>query len=193
MQFPKSVIDAALRQESAGHFAPPPPRLRVLGVDTSLRSTGLGIVEFDAGRLRYVDARPVRNKPTLSLTECLLNLRKTTEAYIEEFKPDEAAFEGVFFFRNPKTALILGQARGVILCACAAAGIPSYEYPPKRVKQAATGAGAAVKGQVQAMMKALFSLDVLPQEDAADALAIAVAHAHERENEEIAKSRNHIL
>jgi len=182
MKFPKSVVDAALRQKDGERGQECPrqrPCQRVLGVDASLRSTGLGIVESVGGVLKCVDARHVKNKPALLLSECLANLKRTTEAYIEEFKPDEAAFEGIFFFKNPKTALILGHARGVILSVCAAAGIPVYEYPPTRVKQATTGGGAAVKGQMQAMMMSMLKLPELPQEDAADALAIAITRIHE--------------
>ena len=195
MRFSKSVINAALGQEKLRDEIPPNAqrrsavavaadtaaafKFRVLGVDASLRCAGLGVVEYDQGKLRFIDARCVRNKPSLRLSECLVNLRNATEAYIAEFKPDEAAFEGVFFFQNAKTALILGHARGVMLGACGASGIPVYEYSPKRVKQAVTGGGAAVKGQIQAMMKAMLNLPELPQEDAADALAIAITRIHE--------------
>ena len=182
MRFSKSVIDAALKQSVSASVPPAtarPTTLRVLGVDASLRSAGLGIVEFERGVMRCIDARCVKSKPTLRLSECLVNLRAATDAYIAEFKPDEAALEGIFFFHNAKTALILGHARGVILSSCAAAGIPAYEYPPTRVKQAVTGGGAAVKGQMQAMMKSMLGLPELPQEDAADALAIAVTRIHE--------------
>jgi len=173
MKFPKSVVDAALRQNGGGA-----PR-RVLGVDASLRSTGLGVVEADAGGMKYVDAKCVRNKPALRLSECLVNLKNATEEYVREHRPDEAAFEGIFFCKNARTSLILGHARGVIMAVCAAAGIPVYEYPPTRVKQATTGGGAAAKGQTQAMMMGMLNLPELPQEDAADALAIAVTRIHE--------------
>jgi len=176
MKFPKSVVEEVRRQECLRHT---PAKLRVLGVDASLRSTGLGIVEAEGGILKYVDARCVKNKPALLLSECLVNLKVATEAYIEEFKPDEAAFEGIFFCKNARTALIMGHARGVILSCCAAAGIPAYEYPPTRVKQATTGGGGAVKGQMQAMMMSMLDLPELPREDAADALAIAITRIHE--------------
>ncbi|MGI5869437.1 MAG: crossover junction endodeoxyribonuclease RuvC [Kiritimatiellia bacterium] len=158
----------------------PPARLRVLGIDASLRSTGLGIVESEAGALRMVDCRPVRNRPGAPLSQCLLNLAETLRNYIAEFQPGEAAMEGIFFCKNARTALLLGHARGVLLSVCAEAGIPVHEYPPTRIKQAVTGTGSATKAQIQHMMKRIFALPELPQEDAGDALAIAVTHLHTR-------------
>jgi crossover junction endodeoxyribonuclease RuvC len=178
MRLSQSVLEALRRQEEPRHFTPP-AKLRVLGVDASLRSTGLGVVEMSQGRLSYIDARPVKNKPVLRLSECLLNLRNVVDAYIEEFKPEEVAFEGIFFSQNARTSLILGHARGTILSVCAEAGLPAYEYPPRRVKQAATGTGTASKDQMRLMMQRVLALESLPQEDAADALAIAVTHIHE--------------
>lgn len=157
-----------------------PPRLRVLGIDASLRSTGLGIVESADGALRMIDCRPVKNRPGTPLSQCLLNLAETLKTYLVEFKPDEAAMEGVFFCKNARTALLLGHARGVLLAVCAEAGVPVCEYPPTRVKQAVTGTGSATKDQVQRMMMRTLALPGLPQEDAGDALAIAITHLHAR-------------
>ena len=88
--------------------------------------------------------------------------------------------EGIFFCKNPRTALLLGHARGVLLSVCAEAGVPVYEYPPTRVKQAVTGTGSATKDQIQRMMMRVLALPELPQEDAGDALAIAITHLHTR-------------
>jgi crossover junction endodeoxyribonuclease RuvC len=90
------------------------------------------------------------------------------------------AIEGAFFHKNAKTAMILGQARGVAIAACAARGLPIYEYAPRRVKQAVVGAGGASKDQVRQMVMAMLGLREEPQEDASDALAIAVCHLHNR-------------
>lgn len=157
-----------------------PAKLRVLGIDASLRSTGLGVVESSAGAMRMVDCRPVKNRPGTPLSQCLLNLAETLRNYIVEFKPDEAAMEGIFFCKNARTALLLGHARGVLLSVCAEAGIPVYEYPPTRIKQAVTGTGSATKEQIQRMMMRVLALPDLPQEDAGDAIAIAITHLHTR-------------
>jgi crossover junction endodeoxyribonuclease RuvC len=95
-------------------------------------------------------------------------------------RPDCAAVEGVFHCRNARTALVLGQARGVVMLTCAAAGLPVYEYAPRRVKQAVVGTGTAPKEQLSRMIAALLGLPEPPQEDAADALALAVCHVHSR-------------
>ena len=155
-------------------------RVRILGVDTSLRSTGLAVIEAEGARMDFVDCRPIRNPARLTLPECLVNIAETLERYIDEFKPDEVAMEGIFFCKNARTSLVLGHARGVVVATCARRGLPMAEYPPARVKQAVTGTGRATKDQMQRMMQRVFGLPELPQEDSADALAIALAHAHSR-------------
>ena len=110
----------------------------------------------------------------------LVRIADTLDAYLDEFRPDEVAMEGIFFCKNARTSLVLGHARGVVVATCARRGLPMAEYPPARVKQAVTGTGRATKGQMQRMMQRVFALPDLPQEDAADALAIAMTHAHAR-------------
>lgn len=162
------------------HTLPPSPSVRVLGIDASLRSTGIAVIEARGSVMNALDCRPIKNAQTLPLSACLLNLAETLRAYIDEFKPQEAAVEGIFFCKNAKTSLILGQARGTLISVCAAAAIPVYEYTPTRIKQAATGTGGASKEQMRRMMQRLLNLKELPQEDAADALAIAMTHLHNR-------------
>lgn len=157
-----------------------PERVRILGVDTSLRCTGLAVVESEGTSVRFVDCRPIRNPARLTLPECLVNIAETLERYIDEFAPDEVAMEGIFFCKNARTSLVLGHARGVVVATCARRSLPMAEYPPARVKQAVTGTGRATKDQMQRMMQRVFGLPQLPQEDSADALAIALAHAHSR-------------
>ena len=167
-----------------GAPAVPPPdpaaRVRVVGIDTSLRCTGLAVVDAVGARFEFVDCRPVPNPARRTLPECLLNIADTLGAYLEEFRPDEVAMEGIFFCKNARTSLILGHARGVVVETCARRGLPMHEYPPARVKRAVTGSGSATKDQMQRMMQRVFGLPELPQEDSADALAIALAHLHER-------------
>ena len=92
--------------------------------------------------------------------------------------PAAVAVEGIFCGKFVKTATLLGHARGVVLAAAAAAGLPVYEYEPTRVKQAIVGTGTAVKAQMQLMMRSLLHLEETPAEDEADALAIAMCHLH---------------
>jgi crossover junction endodeoxyribonuclease RuvC len=152
--------------------------LRVLGIDTSLRGTGIGVVEQQAGRIRGLAYDVLRNPPARPLSDCLVHIQNSLNAILDEFHPDVVAVEGVFFSRYVKTTLILGEARGVVIATCAAAGLPIYEYAPRRVKQAVVGYGAATKQQIQAMVVQQLGLGKPPPEDAADALAIALCHLH---------------
>ena len=95
---------------------------------------------------------------------------------IDQYQPDHIAIERIFMARSAESALKLGQARGVALLAAARHSIPLFEYEAKKVKQAVVGSGAATKAQVQRMVQVLLSLEGMPQEDAADALAIALCH-----------------
>ncbi|MCX7006294.1 MAG: crossover junction endodeoxyribonuclease RuvC [Kiritimatiellaeota bacterium] len=151
--------------------------MRIIGLDVSLRCTGLGVIERRAGRLAAVEYGLVRNKPGVPHTTCLLTLQRDLAAALERAKPDAAAIEGGFFFKNAKTAMILGEARGVVIATCAAAGVPVYEYAPRLVKQSLTGFGAAEKAQVAKMVVTILGLRETPAEDAADALALAICHA----------------
>lgn len=155
-------------------------KVRILGVDTSLRSTGLGVIDVDGMKITYVASTNISNPAKRSLPDCLKHIREVVEEYLSLYKPDEVAIEGVFYSRNLKTTLILGEARGVVICCCAEHGLPIYEYSPKRVKQATTGTGTAIKEQMQRMIAAQLALDFMPQEDAADALSIALSHSHAR-------------
>lgn len=150
--------------------------LLVLGVDTSLRSTGLGLVEHEAGRVRGIAYDLIRNPAKLPLSAALVNIYDTMTSVIAEFQPDVIAVEGFFFSKFPQSAMILGQARGVVIAAAAKAGIAVFEHEPRRVKQAVAGYGAATKEQMQRMVVSMLGLDKTPPEDAADALAIAICH-----------------
>lgn len=179
-QHPASGIPSG---RSAGCVVPVPTEgapLRILGIDTSLRSTGLAILETDGRTQRVLDLRPIPNPAKRPLGECLCVIRETLSAYLRQWTPHEAAMEGIFFMRNARTSLILAHARGVVIETCAEAGLTPVEYPPSRVKKALTGGGAATKANMRAMIQRLFSLPELPQEDAADALAIALTHLHAR-------------
>ncbi|MCC5849765.1 MAG: crossover junction endodeoxyribonuclease RuvC [Verrucomicrobia bacterium] len=153
--------------------------VRILGIDTSLRSTGIGVLTSDGFRHQVVTYGTITAPRTWPLSRCLNNLREKLEEIISAEKPVVAAVEGIFFCKNVKTAVILGQARGVVIATCTAAGLPVYEYAPRSVKQGVVGRGAADKSQVAQMVKVLLGLPEVPQNDAADALAIAHCHANQ--------------
>ncbi len=155
-------------------------RMRVLGIDTSLRSTGVGVVESRGSAISAVEYGRLHNTDRLLLSECLRRLDAGIRELIVRTRPEVAAIEDIFFCKNARTALVLGEARGVVIAACAASGLPVFAYAPRRVKQAIAGNGAADKSQVCKMVMALLALKEAPQEDAADALAIAVCHLHGR-------------
>jgi crossover junction endodeoxyribonuclease RuvC len=109
----------------------------------------------------------------------LQKIYRDLTALIAEHQPTEGAVEQLFFSRNVKTALAVGQARGVALLALAEGGVPIYEYTPLQVKQSVVGYGRAEKKQIQELVKLLLGLETVPQpDDAADALAIAICHIH---------------
>ena len=152
--------------------------MTILGIDTSLRSTGFGVLKVEGSRLLAVDYGNIRNAPRLPLTSCLKAIHSKVEELIAVHSPDVMAIESVIYGKNAGTMLVLGEARGAVLAAAADAGLPVYEYEPRRMKKAVCGNGLAEKEQIQRMVKVLLNLPELPQNDAADALGLAVCHAH---------------
>jgi crossover junction endodeoxyribonuclease RuvC len=151
----------------------------VLGVDPGLATTGYGVVRETPGGLQSVAFGVVKTPPHLSLPERLQQLYRELSALIREHQPDESAVEELFFSRNVRTAMSVGQARGVVLLALADAALPVTEYTPLTIKQAISGFGGADKVQMQTMVKMLLRLESVPQpDDAADALAVAICHLH---------------
>ena len=154
--------------------------MRILGIDTSLRSTGIGIVEEQGSRLLPVFFGHIKNPPGRPLSESLLFLREELEKIIAKHEPEVAAVEGIFYARNVKTALLLSHARGTLIAQCAKQGLPVFEYEPRKVKMAVGGYGGAGKEQIQEMVKTLLHLSETPPHDAADALALAITHLHNK-------------
>lgn len=149
-----------------------------LGIDPGTATTGYGLVRLTRdGELVSVTfgiiSTPKDATPSARLEMLYNQLRKL----IKEHKPDTAAVEKLFFARNVTTALAVGQARGVVMLCLQQAGVETFEYTPKEVKQAVAGYGNAEKRQVQEMVRALLQLDSIPKpDDAADALAVAITH-----------------
>lgn len=152
--------------------------MTVLGIDTSLRSTGYGVLVAEGSRLSCRTWGHVPNGPKLPLTACLRAIHAKVAELIAEYRPDVMAVESVIYGKNAGTMLVLGEARGAVLTAAADAGLAVYEYEPRRMKRAVCGNALAEKVQVQRMIKTLLGLAELPQNDAADALGLAVCHVH---------------
>ena len=152
----------------------------VLGIDPGTATTGYGLVrENPDGSLTVVEYGAILTPAKLPMPERLLELHKRLNEILLLHKPDTGAVEKLFFQSNVRTALSVGQARGVALLALAQAGLEVAEYTPLQVKSAVAGYGGAGKDQVQYMVRALLELSQVPTpDDAADALAVAICHVH---------------
>lgn len=153
--------------------------MRVLGIDPGTAITGYGLVEEVRGDLKLVAFGVIRTPADQSLPRRLQLIYHAVSDLAEEWEPEAAAVEELFFSRNVRTAMSVGQARGVALLALADAGLDVAEYTPLAIKQAVTGYGNADKMQVQEMVRLLLELAEVPRpDDAADALAVAICHLH---------------
>ena len=151
----------------------------VLGVDPGLATMGYGLVRETEDGLQAVAYGVVTTLAKYTLPERLQQLYRELLALIQLYRPDESAVEELFFSRNVRTAMSVGQARGVTLLALADAGLSVTGYTPLAIKQAVSGFGGADKTQVQAMVRMLLTLESIPRpDDAADALAVAICHLH---------------
>jgi len=157
--------------------------MRVFGIDCGTEITGYGVVETEESaresRLVMKAMGAIRLKKTLSTAERLLQVFRELTAEMERWEPDTVAIEEVFYSVNAKSALKLGQVRGVALLAAASGQLPVAEYAPLKIKSSVVGYGLAKKEQVQFMVARLLGLAEVPEPaDAADALAIAICHIH---------------
>jgi crossover junction endodeoxyribonuclease RuvC len=151
----------------------------VLGVDPGLATTGYGLVASDGQALWPIAYGVIRTPAHTPVSERLVLLHRKLGEIIRQHHPDVSAVEELFFATNARTAMIVGEARGVLLYALAEAGLSVAEYTPLQIKQAVTGYGKADKHQVQQMVRHLLGLDDVPRpDDAADALAVAICHHH---------------
>ncbi|GHB09440.1 crossover junction endodeoxyribonuclease RuvC [Salinicola rhizosphaerae] len=151
----------------------------LLGIDPGSRVTGYGVVDVSA-KPRYVASGCIRIEGE-DLAQKLARVYAGVSELIGQYRPGEFAIERVFMAKNADSALKLGQARGTAIVCAANHGIGVHEYAARQVKQAITGNGGADKSRVQHMVMAILSLDALPPEDAADALAIALTHGYARQ------------
>jgi crossover junction endodeoxyribonuclease RuvC len=152
--------------------------VRILGLDPGLGTTGWGLIEADANRLRHLANGQLKTDSSAPLARRLAHLADQLDALIADNHPDSAAVEEVFVNKNPQSTLKLGQARGVVIMVAARAGIDVGEYAPRLIKKAVVGIGNAEKAQVHAMVARLLPGAKIGGPDAADALAVAITHAH---------------
>ena len=151
----------------------------ILGIDPGYAIVGYGLIEYVGNRFRVFDYGSIQTKAGVPTNERLKIIYDSMTELIAKHKPDAMAVEELFFNTNSKTAIVVAEARGIILLSAINAGLDIAEYTPLQVKQAVTGYGRADKNQVQQMTKALLGLDKVPKpDDTADALAIAICHAH---------------
>ncbi len=162
--------------------------MRVLGIDPGSETTGWGVIETEGRKIKLVEFGTVRAPARESFPSRLLKIFSGVEEIISSFRPDACSVEEAFYAANVKTALKLGQVRGVVLVAAERARVEIHEYSPRLVKQTVVGYGNAEKHQVQEMVRILLGLSQVPEpHDAADALANAICHVHH------AGSRDRIL
>jgi crossover junction endodeoxyribonuclease RuvC len=154
--------------------------MRVLGIDCGGEYTGYGVVEMHpTGKLCCLTSGAIKLSPREKLATRLSRIYMHLGAIISEHQPDEVAIEDVFYALNVKSALKLGQVRGVAMLAAASAGLEVSEYSPLTIKSSVVGYGRAEKQQVQHMVTRLLELSEPPEPlDASDALAIAICHLH---------------
>lgn len=150
--------------------------MKILGIDPGSGTIGFGLIER-AHRPRMLDGGIIQTTIGDEVAARLVELYESLSELVEEFQPDVAAVEKLFFAQNVTTAMNVSQARGVILLALAKNNVPIYEYTPLQIKMAMTGYGRATKAQIQEMVRVQLNLKKKPSpDDAADALAVALTH-----------------
>ena len=151
--------------------------MRILGIDPGSNATGYGVLENGQGGLVHLAHGTLRPQRGASVAVRLATIQHQLAEVIALHEPEVAVVEEIFVAASPRSALVLGQARGVALAAAAAAGLSVVEYGARQIKLAATGSGNAAKKDVQAMVARRLGLARAPAADAADALAGALCHA----------------
>ncbi len=155
--------------------------MRIIGIDPGFAILGYGVVEKIGNSYKPVAYGSITTPSGMDMSERLKVVYKNLMDIIDRYEPTEASIEELFFNKNAKTALMVGQARGVAMLACANSDLDIYEYTPLQIKQGVVGYGRAEKKQVQMMMKSILKLKEVPKpDDTADALAAAICHGNQR-------------
>ena len=145
-----------------------------IGIDPGTIRTGYGVVQRVGSQLRWMASGTITTDGKVPMEERLLFIHRQLEEILTTYSPNEAAVEDVFFAKNAKSSLKLGQVRGAILLTMARRGIPVSSFPPALVKRSVVGSGRADKKQVQRVVQAILGLKALPAEDEGDALAVTI-------------------
>lgn len=153
--------------------------MRILGIDPGYAIMGWGVIEKTGSSFRPVAYGSIETDKDMPMPDRLKHLYSGLMEVIANYDPAEASIEELYFNNNAKTAIFVGEARGVALLACINSGLDIFEYTPLQIKTAMTGYGRAEKKQIQAMVKMILALDSVPKpDDTADALAAAICHAY---------------
>ena len=153
--------------------------MRIIGIDPGYAIMGWGILDLKGNKFSVVDYGSITTDAGEDAAKRLQHIYAELGAIIAKYEPEEAAIEELFFNNNAKTVILVGEARGIAVLACANAGLEISEYTPLQIKQALVGYGRADKKQVQAMVKAILNLKEVPRpDDTADAVAAAICHGH---------------
>ena len=150
--------------------------MKVLGIDPGLGVTGYAVIERVDGKILLLEAGVIRGRSKKTLPERIHEIYVGLEEIVNQFKPDAMGLEELYsFYKRPRTAILMGHARGAIILAAANAGIPVYSYSATRIKKVVTGSGQATKSQMQRAIMREFNLTEIPKPpDVADALGIAL-------------------
>lgn len=150
----------------------------ILGIDPGLAIVGYGVIQYEGNRYKVIDYGCITTDANMVFPERLKIIYDDMTDLINKYNPDDLAIEELFFNKNVKTAIKVGQARGVEILAAVNNGIDVYEYTPLQIKQSVVGYGRAEKRQVQEMVRILLNLKEVPKpDDVADALAVAICHS----------------
>ncbi|MDP3920308.1 MAG: crossover junction endodeoxyribonuclease RuvC [Candidatus Omnitrophota bacterium] len=152
--------------------------MRILGVDPGSWRTGVGVIEIHAGQYQLVHVEVVKIAQGLAIPKRLERIHEGLGEVIRRFSPDIMALESVFFGKDIRALVRIGEARAAAMLAASEQDVPVVEYAPAKVKQSISGSGRASKEQMQYMVKSLLKLQSAPPSDGADALAVAICHAH---------------
>ena len=153
--------------------------MRILGIDPGYAILGWGVLDLQGNHFSVIDYGAVTTDASMEMPMRLQHIFTELNSIIGFYKPDAASIEELFFNNNAKTAILVGQARGVAVLACVNGGLEVNEYTPLQIKQALVGYGRADKKQVQTMVKTILNLRKIPEpDDTADALAAAICHGH---------------
>lgn len=162
--------------------------MRILGIDPGLQNTGYGIIDVSGGNITVVEAGVIKTNSKNSLEERLVELGSELDNIIAQFRPDTMAVEELYsHYGHPKTAIIMGHARGVIFYKASEAKLVVTPYASTKVKNALTGNGRASKKQMQLMVTSTLNLNTVPEPpDVADALAVALCHIQTLKHKKVA-------